>query len=68
MRLGPGSVLLAVAIRFQRRLNLDELEQAIERLERAIKLQHPWILHLYLESGSLKSLSGSVPESLPDGR
>jgi len=60
MRLGPGSVLLAAAVRFQRQLTLDELEQAIERLERSIKAQYPSILHLYLESGSLKSLSRSA--------
>ena len=54
MRLGPESVLLTAAVRFQRRLNLDQVEQAIERLERAIKLTYPSILHLYLESGALK--------------
>jgi divalent metal cation (Fe/Co/Zn/Cd) transporter len=41
MRLGPDSVLLTAAVRFQRRLSLDEglgeVEQAIGRLERAIK-------------------------------
>ena len=54
MRLGPQSVLLTAAIRFQRRLNLDEVEQAIERLELAIKTPYPTIQHLYLESGALK--------------
>ena len=54
MRLGPDSVLLTAAVRFQRRLSLDEVEQAIERLERAIKVPYPAILHLYLESGALK--------------
>jgi len=54
MRLGPERVLLTAAVRFQRRLNLDQVEQAIERLERAIKVPYPAILHLYLESGALK--------------
>jgi cation diffusion facilitator family transporter len=54
MRLGPDSVLLTAAVRFQRRLSLDEVEQAIERLEKAIKVPYPAILHLYLESGALK--------------
>jgi len=54
MRLGPESVLLTAAVRFRRRLNLDEVEQAIDRLERAIKVPYPSILHLYLESGALK--------------
>ena len=62
MRLGPDSVLLTAAVRFQRRLNLDEVEQAIERLERAIKVAHPAILHLYLESGALKEAAHSAGE------
>lgn len=40
MRLGPDAVLLTAAVRFQRRLNLDEVEQAIERLEHAIKVPY----------------------------
>jgi cation diffusion facilitator family transporter len=55
MRLGPDSVLLTAAVRFRRRLNLDEVEQAIERLERAIRLPYPSIHHLYLESGALRA-------------
>ncbi len=54
MRLGPDSVLLTAAIRFHRQLSLDQVEQAIERIERAIKLPYPSIQHLYLESGALK--------------
>jgi cation diffusion facilitator family transporter len=60
MRLGPDSVLLTAAVRFQRRLSLDEVEQAIERLERAIKVPYPAILHLYLESGALKQAAHSA--------
>jgi hypothetical protein len=36
-------LLLTAAVRFQRRLNLDQVEQTIERLERAIKVTHPAI-------------------------
>ena len=63
MRLGPDSVLLTAAVRFQRRLNLDEVEQAIERLEHAIKLPYPAIQHLYLESGALKAVSRSIRQT-----
>lgn len=55
MRLGPDSVLLTAAVRFRRQLDLDQVERAIDRLERAIKLTYPSIQHLYLESGALKS-------------
>ncbi len=59
MQLGPDSVLLTAAVRFERRLTLDQLDQAIERIERAIRLQSPAITHLYFESGALKSSSGA---------
>ncbi len=60
MQLGPESVLLTAAVRFKRRLSLDEVEQAIARLERSIKAPFPAIQHLFLESGALKSLSQSA--------
>ena len=63
MRLGPDSVLLTVKLRFQRNLSLDEVEQAIERLERAIKVAYPSILHLYLESGALKQATRSAKQA-----
>jgi cation diffusion facilitator family transporter len=56
MRLGPDSILLTAAVRFQRKLNLDEVEKAIERLEFAIRISFPAIHHLYLESGALKQV------------
>ena len=59
MQLGPDKVLLTAAVRFERRLDLDALEQAIARLERAIKLHHPSIQQLFLESGALKGSSTS---------
>jgi cation diffusion facilitator family transporter len=62
MRLGPDSVLLTAAVRFQRQLDLDQVEQAIERMERAIRTAHPAILHLYLESGALKQAAQSAKQ------
>jgi hypothetical protein len=46
-------------VRFERRLDLDAVEQAIDRLEQAIKLHYPSIQQLFLESGALKGLSTS---------
>lgn len=60
MRMGPDNVLLTAAIRFARRLDLDQVEQAIARLEKAIKSAQPAILHLYLESGAIKQAARSV--------
>ena len=59
MQLGPDKVLLTAAVRFERSLDLDAVEQAIARLELAIKLQYPSIQQLFLESGALKGLSKS---------
>ena len=64
MRLGPDSVLLTAAIRFARRLNLDQVEQAIARLERAIKTAYPAIHHLYLESGAMTQTAHAVVQVL----
>jgi divalent metal cation (Fe/Co/Zn/Cd) transporter len=59
MQLGPDKVLLTAAVRFERRFDLDAVEQAIDRLEQAIKLHYPSIRQLFLESGALKGLSTS---------
>jgi divalent metal cation (Fe/Co/Zn/Cd) transporter len=60
MRLGPDNVLLTAAVRFRRQLDLDQVEQAIDRLEHAIKRPYPAIQHLYLESGALRQAARSV--------
>lgn len=60
MQLGPDRVLLTAAIRFERHLTLDQVEQAIERLERSIARHYPSIHHLFLESGMLKQLARSA--------
>ena len=72
MRMGPDSVLLTAAVRFQRRLTLDEVEQAIERLERAIKAIYPSILHLYLAAcpartsrSSTRARRWAAPSTVP---
>jgi divalent metal cation (Fe/Co/Zn/Cd) transporter len=67
MRLGPESSLLTAAVRFQRKLNLDQVEQAIARLELAIKQAYPTIAHLYLESGALKQVVRAAAQAPPTG-
>jgi divalent metal cation (Fe/Co/Zn/Cd) transporter len=60
MRMGSDSVLLTAAVRFERHLDLDQVEQAIERLELAIKQVDPTIQQLFLESGALKQAARSA--------
>ncbi len=55
MQLGPEKTLLTASVRFKRDMRIDEVEHAIERLERAINSQCPTILHVFFESSSFKS-------------
>lgn len=55
MQLGPDHVLLTAAVRFRRGLGINELEQAIDRLECAIKAEYPSVHHIFLETGSFRS-------------
>ena len=60
MQLGADDVLLTAAVRFHRELSLDQVEQAIDRLEHSIRSQNPCIRHLFLESGALKAVVRSA--------
>ncbi|WP_440963317.1 cation diffusion facilitator family transporter [Massilia sp. GER05] len=55
MQLGPDEVLLTAAVRFNRGMRIDEVEAAIERLEKAVTAVYPAIRHIYFESGALRS-------------
>jgi cation diffusion facilitator family transporter len=55
MQLGPNEVLLTAAVRFNRGMRIDEVEAAIERLEKAVAAAYPAIRHIYFESGALRS-------------
>lgn len=52
--------MLTAGQKFRRHLNLDEVEQAIKRLERAIKIPYPATLRLFAESGALKQAAHSA--------
>lgn len=55
MQLGPDEVLLTAAVQFNRGMRIDEVEAAIERLEKAVAAAYPAIRHIYFESGALRS-------------
>ncbi|MFL6672234.1 MAG: cation diffusion facilitator family transporter [Massilia sp.] len=55
MQLGPDEVLLAAVVQFNRGMRIDEVEQAIEQLERKVESAFPTIHHIYFESGALRS-------------
>jgi cation diffusion facilitator family transporter len=58
MHFSPTDVLLTLDIRFKRDLKAEEIAAAIDRIERAIRHQHPEINHIFVEAKSL----GPEPE------
>ena len=55
MQLGPDEALLTAAVQFRRGMRIDEVEAAIERLEKSVAAVVPQIRHIYFESGALRS-------------
>ncbi len=60
MQLGPDEVLLTVAIRFRRGLDIQQLESAIDRIETLIRRQEPAVVRIFIEAESLKNVSSPV--------
>jgi len=54
MQLGPEQVLLTVNIQFRRKLTLEELESAIERIEARIRREQPSVQRIFIEAESFK--------------
>ncbi|HEY8073503.1 MAG TPA: cation transporter, partial [Labilithrix sp.] len=52
MHLGPGEVLLDVDLEFASALSLDDLREAIVRLEKAIQSAYPIVTRIYIEAAS----------------
>jgi cation diffusion facilitator family transporter len=55
MQLGPDDVLLTAKVQFNRGMDIEEVERAIELLERKVSARYPSIQHIYFESGALRS-------------
>jgi cation diffusion facilitator family transporter len=56
MQLGPEDVLLAASVQFRRGMSIDEVEQAIGRIEVAVAASHPEIRHLYFDASALRAV------------
>jgi cation diffusion facilitator family transporter len=54
MQLGPHSVLLTLDLNFRRDLSAEGVEQAIDRLEAAIRDAHKEVSHIFVEAESLR--------------
>jgi cation diffusion facilitator family transporter len=55
MQLGPEDVLLTAAVRFRRGMRIDEVDLAIERLQRDVEVFNPAIRRVYFEAAALRS-------------
>ena len=55
MQLGPEDVLLTAAVRFRRGMRIDEVDLAIERLQRDVEAFNPAIRRVYFEAAALRS-------------
>ena len=55
MQLGPEQVLVNVDIRFRRGLDVQELELAIDRIEKSIRQKEPTVGRIFIEVDSLRT-------------
>lgn len=58
MQLGPNQVLLTVEIQFRRPLDIQQLEAAIDRIEKRIREAEPTIERIFIEA---ESFTGKAP-------
>ena len=54
MQLGPDQILLAVDVKFRRRLDVSQLESIIDRIEGRIRQEEPTVAKVFIEADSLK--------------
>lgn len=55
MYFGPSSILLTMNIRFGASLSRDGIQEAIDRVEAAVRQRFPHIQDIYLEAESLRT-------------
>jgi len=65
MQLGPDDILVTAAVQFKRGMTIDEVEHAIERVERAVNAHNPAIHTIYFESAALRSSWRAATHDLP---
>jgi cation diffusion facilitator family transporter len=63
MHLGPDDVLLNLALRFRRDLELREIEEAIRRIETAIRANYSEIRRIFIEASALEGNSSRQARS-----
>lgn len=59
MYLGPHEILLNLDIQFRQGSRSEEVEQSVDRLEKAIRDEHPDIKRIFIEAESLTGRTGA---------
>jgi hypothetical protein len=65
MQLGPGQALLTAKIKFQRSLNLQQLESAVDRIKTQILENEPMMKRIFIEPDSLHNLRKEDGQAVP---
>ncbi|SNB61631.1 cation diffusion facilitator family transporter [Arboricoccus pini] len=64
MHFGPNDVLLNLSIDFRQELGADDVEQAVTRLERQIRLAQPAVKRVFLEAQNFQAHQRSIAADL----
>jgi len=59
-QLGPDDIMVNLAVTFRSDLSLQQVEQAIDRTEDAIRAQVPTVGRIFIEAESLKKISREI--------
>jgi cation diffusion facilitator family transporter len=61
LHFGPEEILLNLDIKFRKGLSAEEIEAAVDRLESAIRKQHPSIKRIFIEAESIAATRRDAP-------
>ena len=53
MHMGPYSLLLNMDLAFHENLSAEEVEQAVDRLEKTIRQEHPTVQYIFIEANAI---------------
>jgi len=53
MHMGPHSLLLNMDLSFRSGLDAEDMEKAVERLEKTIRRQHPRVQYVFIEADAI---------------